>query len=738
MSKHSREEFFKRKCCSFERRDLEKHYNAMIKLFYPLGAEQGLKQVILSSIPELLQNAIDRNFQRKDDDVESVFSIEDDLSNQSVFAIQSLEEELEEVETDWSSETIYMLQHRISTNSSTVPIPHVQAAVYLEKYGKPIPIIAFIDTGATMSIMNLNVLPKNWWEPHIRYFTSASDQTFKTTLISKPITIQFFPGCFIQTTALGSSLPGKDLIMGFDLYTKIKHLRILPTGIKYKGMHKTFVDTPRLLLTSPAEAISMIIKELKDKACSDSHDEFLSKCHHPLWKNKEFIVKLPFKKNEDINPTKASHSGMNPDHQRLAEVECKELLQQDLIEPSNSQWACEAFYVNKRSEQARGKLSPSEEAHTALLKEFQQLVLRYGIMLSERKMKIAQKEIEFLGMNLKGGQYQPGPHIAQGLLKFLKEDLSKKQTMAVRVLKEKLQQLPPLQIPSDEKRILQTDASDKYWGAILFEERDGKRPICGYKSGRFSEAEIHYHSTFKEILAVKKGINKFEFHLIGCHFLVEMDMSSFPQMLKFKQKIIPNPQLLRWAEWFSKYSFDCKHIKGKSNTLADFLIRPNSISKDHNQKIMMFRPSSSKPSKKNKSIQKSAFDIPPNLNPDFPPEVYRLVLENQFHPKARVMIFEYQLNLFQEFGGLMLKPFGLHPDYPFIHPIFFEFTEIPDELKWLLCASKIAKSSTTAEEEYGKTVRSLKRIQVEKMDPEEYGKTVSSWICWISFAPFLF
>ncbi|KAK9044313.1 hypothetical protein V6N11_072624 [Hibiscus sabdariffa] len=305
-----------------------------------------------------------------------------------------------------------------------------------------------------------------------------------------------------------------------------------------------------------------------------------------------------------------------------------------------------------------------------------------------------------------------------------------------------------------------------------------------------------------------------------------MDMSSFPQMLKFKQKIIPNPQLLRWAEWFSKYSFDCKHIKGKSNTLADFLTRPTSIPKAHNQEIMMFKSSSSKPSKKNKSTQETTFDIPPNLNPDFPPEVYRLVLENQFHPRARAMIFEYQLNLFQEFGGLMLKPFGLHPDYPFIHPIFFEFTEIPDELKWLLwyfthcyhiavqfvledlqyfidqalnktmephlqnfitifqwfyplhqwkemiskesenksgshiiiilykpqcfvqcgnskqmgtfpsawihrilpedvrrlrphSASKIVESSTTAEEEYDKTVRSLKRMQVEKMDTKE-------------------
>ncbi|KAK9011416.1 hypothetical protein V6N11_044267 [Hibiscus sabdariffa] len=245
---------------------------------------------------------------------------------------------------------------------------------------------------------------------------------------------------------------------------------------------------------------------------------------------------------------------------------------------------------------------------------------------------------------------------------------SSSQSKAVKVLKTKLQQIPPLQIPSDGKRILQTDASDKYWGAILFEEKDGIRRVCGYKSGRFSDAETHYHSTFKEILAVKKGISKFEFHLIGYHFLVEMDMSSFPQMLKFKQNIIPNPQLLRWAEWFSKYSFDCKHIKGKTNILADLLSRPN---QNQIQKIMMYRPSSSKPPKKPKMNPETAFNIPPNLSPEFPPEVYKLVLENQFHSKAREMIFAYQLDIFRYYGGLMLKPFGLHPDYPFIHPIYF-------------------------------------------------------------------
>ncbi|XP_040964598.1 uncharacterized protein [Gossypium hirsutum] len=203
-------------------------------------------------------------------------------------------------------------------------------------------------------------------------------------------------------------------------------------------------------------------------------------------------------------------------------------------------------------------------------------------------MQTNKKDIEFLGMTIKNGKYQPLPHIAEelkrfpdsnlsqkqvqqflGIVNYLRDFVSKiaklinplrkmlkkdpppwgpKQTKAVQQLKEKTTNLPPLQIPSEGRRILQTDASDKYWGAILFEEEDGKRRLCGYKSGRFTDAEIHYHSTFKEILAVKYGISKFQFHLTGYHFLVEMDMSSFPKMLKFKQKEVLHPQHLRWAE----------------------------------------------------------------------------------------------------------------------------------------------------------------------------------------------
>ena len=42
---------------------------------------------------------------------------------------------------------------------------------------------------------------------------------------------------------------------------------------------------------------------------------------------------------------------MNPEHSKLVEKECFEL-----IEKLDSQWSCQACYVNKRSEQVRNKL----------------------------------------------------------------------------------------------------------------------------------------------------------------------------------------------------------------------------------------------------------------------------------------------------------------------------------------------------------------------------------------------
>ncbi|KAG8477864.1 hypothetical protein CXB51_027506 [Gossypium anomalum] len=539
-----------------------------------MGLNPNLKPVILSSLLNPIQVAVNQALQtqnkdilhitkqakkiaqiirksgvqiQEEDDIESVCSIEDKPSDRTICAIPTYDSS--ESESDYSD--MQMIQAKAQSVDNTVDkvsVPHIPVKVYLDKYSKPITVIAFIDTGAAETIMNPDALPSEWWKPHIRFFDSAVNVSFATHLISKPITIQFFPGYCVKTIVLGSKLPEKDIVV-------------------------------------------------------ESHSEFLNKCPNPLWKNLDFFIHLTFKKNEDINPTKASHQGMNPDHQILAEKECRELQQQDLIKPSDSQWACEAFYVNKKSEQIRGNLrlvinyqllnhflqddkfplpkkdlffsslakarvfskfdlkasfwqlgihpkdrpktgfcipnghfqwkvmpfglntapslfqeamikifhplmenalvyiddillySKDEDSHAQLLDDFKSLISNYRIMLSEKKMQINKTKIQFLGMDIKEGKYSPQPHIAQELLKFPTRDLFFKQVEQFIGIVNYLRDFIP------------KFSNDKYWGAILLEKVNGKKQLCGYKSGRFSEAEIHYHSIFKEILAVKKDID---------------------------------------------------------------------------------------------------------------------------------------------------------------------------------------------------------------------------------------
>ena len=98
--------------------------------------------------------------------------------------------------------------------------------------------------------------------------------------------------------------------------------------------------------------------------------------------------------------------------------------------------------------------------------------------------------------------------------------------------------------------------------------------FCAYASGQFKDSEKKYHVIYKEILAVKSGIKKFEFHLISHKFLINMDNSSFPRIFDFKNKLLPDKQLLNLKTWFSKYDFTVQHIKGKQNLIPDFLTRP--------------------------------------------------------------------------------------------------------------------------------------------------------------------
>ena len=252
-------------------------------------------------------------------------------------------------------------------------------------------------------------------------------------------------------------------------------------------------------------------------------------------------------------------------------------------------------------------------------------------MLSEKKCTVITTSIEFLGMKITDGTYQPGAHLAEELKRFPEANLSVKEIQqflgivnylrdfipncsaytsqlskllrknpspwrAVRWLKQACKALPPLRIPGTGKRILQTDASDDYWGAVLLESEDGKEYYCGHASGQFKDSEKHYHAVYKEILAVKNGIKKFEFHLIGHQFIIRMDNTSFPQIMELRGKGVPDKQLLRLNDWFSKYQFTVQHVKGKTNVVPDYLSRRQPVQMiKPPKKLMIFSVNSPRP-----------------------------------------------------------------------------------------------------------------------------------------------
>ncbi|KAH9668332.1 hypothetical protein KPL70_021374 [Citrus sinensis] len=344
----------------------------------------------------------------------------------------------------------------------------------------------------------------------------------------------------------------------------------------------------------------------------------------------------------------------------------------------------------------------SHDEHRQLLTQFYDIVQSHGIMLSAKKSTIATNNIEFLGMIIKDGHYQPGKHIAQELLHFPDQQLSKKQvqqflgiinyirdliphvdhytrhlsallkkkppewnvdhTTAVITLKQIAQNLPPLKLITDGKRILQTDASDESWGAILLKEINSKEHFIAYASGQFSDTQKHYHSVFKEILAVKNGIKKFEYHLIGPHFLIRMDSSAFPNILNFKGKTIPEKMLLRLKDWFSKYDFSVKHIKGSQNLILDMLSR---LSKPENHLTLFsttyhFPIISMATSLPLEALTKKTFPFDKNFSSVFAIQEFARKAVFRFFMKAYLVIDSFPFSTFHPeslfLTGLTLAP----------------------------------------------------------------------------------
>ncbi|WMV33046.1 hypothetical protein MTR67_026431 [Solanum verrucosum] len=93
------------------------------------------------------------------------------------------------------------------------------------------------------------------WISHFLNFSTPSKEILTTKLITKhPVIIEFFPDLQFQTKLLGSAVLGRDLIIGFDIFTEVKgRLEIITRGITLRQQLKSYKSMSKLFQISDDE-----------------------------------------------------------------------------------------------------------------------------------------------------------------------------------------------------------------------------------------------------------------------------------------------------------------------------------------------------------------------------------------------------------------------------------------------------------------------------------------------------
>jgi hypothetical protein len=116
---------------------------------------------------------------------------------------------------------------------------------------------------------------------------------------------------------------------------------------------------------------------------------------------------------------------------------------------------------------------------------------------------------------------------------------------AFETLKKKLTEAPILVAPDwDLPFELMCDASDYAIGAVLGQRRSKHFQPIHYASKTMTEAQSHYTTTEKELLAVVYAFEKFRSYLILTKSIVYTDHSALKYIFA---KQDAKPRLLRWV-----------------------------------------------------------------------------------------------------------------------------------------------------------------------------------------------
>ncbi|GJU26169.1 reverse transcriptase domain-containing protein [Tanacetum coccineum] len=149
---------------------------------------------------------------------------------------------------------------------------------------------------------------------------------------------------------------------------------------------------------------------------------------------------------------------------------------------------------------------------------------------------------------------------------------------AFETLKKKLTEAPILVVPDWNLPFeLMCDASDYAIGAVLGQRKTKHFQPIHYASKTMTEAQIHYTTTEKEMLAVVYAFEKFWPYLVLSKSIVYTDYSALKYLMN---KQDAKPRLLRWVLLLQEFDIIIRDKKGSENLAADHLSRIENPHKD--------------------------------------------------------------------------------------------------------------------------------------------------------------
>ncbi|GJS07019.1 reverse transcriptase domain-containing protein [Tanacetum coccineum] len=139
-------------------------------------------------------------------------------------------------------------------------------------------------------------------------------------------------------------------------------------------------------------------------------------------------------------------------------------------------------------------------------------------------------------------------------------------------LKRKLTEAPILIAPDwDLPFELMCDASDFAIGAVLGQrKKQASFHLLHFASKTMNEAQTHYTTTEKELLAVVYAFEKFRSYLVMSKSIVYTDHSAIKYLFAKKDA---KARLMRWILLLQEFDIDVRDKKGAENLAADHLSR---------------------------------------------------------------------------------------------------------------------------------------------------------------------